>query len=131
MAYSARPEHQRRNYRDPIGGIHHLQAQVLLEPEFVDDDLFLPISTIHDVASPWRWCEVSTLLAHFACIIGEGGGVSGQAEKSQRSLKPIRYRDRLSLSKSGSLYIVSVCFGKFLSLLFSYHHHLPPIVVYV
>src|SRR5208282_523535 len=120
MAYSARPERQRRNYRDPIGGIHHLQAQVLLEPEPVDDDLFLPISAIH----------VSTSLAHFACIIGEGG-VSGQAEKSQRSLKPIRYRDRLSLSKSGSLYIVSVCFGKFLSLLFSYHHHLPPIVVYV
>ena len=41
---------------------------------------------------------------------------------TQRSLKPIGYRDQLCPSKSGLLYLVSICFGKFLSLLSSYHH---------
>ena len=45
-----------------------------------------------------------------------------QYQTTQWSLKPIGYCDRLCPSKSGSLYLVSVHFGKFLSLLSSYHH---------
>jgi hypothetical protein len=52
--------------------------------------------------------------------------VSEEEEKILSEFETNGYRDQLSLvcqPKSGSLYLVSVGFGKSLFLLSSYHHH--------
>ena len=78
---------------------------------------------------PTVWLAFCSTRLVYLCNIIALFSISDKVERSQRSLKPMGYRDRLCPSKSGSLYLVSVRFGKFLSLLSSYQHRYLFIVV--